>query len=250
MGAMDKPTTITASLRDEAMAPGSLAELGALIGDPVRAAILQHLSDGTRRPAGELALLAGASPQAASAHLAQLVDGGLLAVEKQGRHRFYGLAYSHDMRPLKLFEADGPEVTEHEGRVDLPKLTQRFFEQTMSFAEENRDRPFFVLLALTVSLGMAKQGLVRRLRQALPYVNRVSGAIIIVAGLYLAHYGWYERGLRASGEGDSTAVDTVTGWSADISSWVNDVGSVRLGLLLSLALAAILTATFGLKAKR
>ncbi len=94
MGAMDKPTTITASLRDEAMAPGSLAELGALIGDPVRAAILQHLSDGTRRPAGELALLAGASPQAASAHLAQLVDGGLLAVEKQGRHRFYGLASS------------------------------------------------------------------------------------------------------------------------------------------------------------
>lgn len=63
-------------------APGSLAELGALLGDPVRAAILQHLSEGTRRPAGELAVLAGASPQAASLHLAQLVDGGLLAVEK------------------------------------------------------------------------------------------------------------------------------------------------------------------------
>jgi DNA-binding transcriptional ArsR family regulator len=79
---------------EKSPAPGSLAELGALIGDPVRAAILQHLSDGTRRPAGELALLAGASPQAASLHLAQLVDGGLLAVEKQGRHRFYRLASS------------------------------------------------------------------------------------------------------------------------------------------------------------
>ncbi|WP_379063625.1 ArsR/SmtB family transcription factor [Mesorhizobium sp. UC22_110] len=74
--------------------PGSLAELGALLGDPVRAAILQSLSEGTRRPAGELALLAGASPQAASLHLGQLVDGGLLAVEKQGRHRFYRLASS------------------------------------------------------------------------------------------------------------------------------------------------------------
>lgn len=72
--------------------PTSLAELGALIGDPVRAAILMHLTDGTTRPAGELAVLAGASPQAASAHLAQLVDGGLLAVEKQGRHRFFRLA--------------------------------------------------------------------------------------------------------------------------------------------------------------
>lgn len=66
-----------------------------------------------------------------------------------GFDRFYGLAYSHDMRPLKLFEADGQDVAEHKGRVDLPKLTQRFFEQTIAFAEENRDRPFFVLLALT-----------------------------------------------------------------------------------------------------
>jgi cytochrome c-type biogenesis protein len=108
-----------------------------------------------------------------------------------------------------------------------------------------------VLLALTVSLGMAKQGLVRRLRQALPYVNRVSGVIIVIAGLYLAHYGWYERRVRAGdGGGGSSAVDAVTGWSGDISRWVDEFGSVRLGLLLSLALAAVLTATFGLRAKR
>ena len=61
-----------------------------------------------------------------------------------------------------------------------------------------------VLLALTVSLGMAKQGLVRRLRQALPYVNRVSGALLVVAGLYLAHYGWYERRVRAGDGGDGS----------------------------------------------
>jgi DNA-binding transcriptional ArsR family regulator len=77
---------------EKIVSPVSLAQLGALIGDPVRAAILMALSDGTTRPAGELAFLAGASPQAASAHLAQLVEGGLLAVEKQGRHRFYRLA--------------------------------------------------------------------------------------------------------------------------------------------------------------
>jgi DNA-binding transcriptional ArsR family regulator len=72
--------------------PLSLAAVGALIGDPVRAAILQQLSDGERRPASELAFLAGASPQAASAHLAQLVEGGLLRVENQGRHRFFSFA--------------------------------------------------------------------------------------------------------------------------------------------------------------
>ncbi len=72
--------------------PPSLAAIGALIGDPVRAAVLSLLTDGSRRPAGELAFMAGASPQAISAHLAQLVDGGLLSVEKQGRYRFFRIA--------------------------------------------------------------------------------------------------------------------------------------------------------------
>lgn len=66
-----------------------------------------------------------------------------------GFDEFYGLPYSHDMRPLALYEARGEEATKHEGPVDMAHLTQRFFEQTMAFAEANRDRPFFVLLALT-----------------------------------------------------------------------------------------------------
>ena len=108
-----------------------------------------------------------------------------------------------------------------------------------------------VLLVLTVSLGMAKQGALRRLRQALPYINRVSGVLLVVAGAYLAHYGWHERRVLAGQAGDgSTAVDTVTGWSGDISQWVYDVGPTRLGLLLALGLAAVLTVTFGLRAKR
>ncbi len=72
--------------------PASLAELGMLMGVPVRASILLYLSDGSRRPAGELARLTATSPQSASAHLACLVDGGLLAVERQGRHRFFMIA--------------------------------------------------------------------------------------------------------------------------------------------------------------
>ncbi|WP_337189265.1 sulfatase-like hydrolase/transferase [Phenylobacterium sp.] len=67
----------------------------------------------------------------------------------QGFDRFHGLAYSHDMRPLKLYEADEGGLTEHEGKVDFARLTQDFFEQAGAFAEANRDRPFFVLLALT-----------------------------------------------------------------------------------------------------
>lgn len=69
-----------------------LAELGALLAEPARAAILLALMDGTLRPAGELATLAGVSAATASAHLRRLLDGGLLGVHEQGRHRYYRLA--------------------------------------------------------------------------------------------------------------------------------------------------------------
>jgi cytochrome c biogenesis protein CcdA len=108
-----------------------------------------------------------------------------------------------------------------------------------------------VLLALTVSLGMARQGLAHWLRRALPHVTRASGGLLVLAGAYLAHYGWYERRVRA-GElgGGSPVVDRVTAWSASISSWVSDVGATRLGLLLALALAAVLTTTFAARGQR
>jgi cytochrome c biogenesis protein CcdA len=107
-----------------------------------------------------------------------------------------------------------------------------------------------VLLALTVSMGMARQSMVRWLRRSLPYVSRASGLLLIVAGGYLAHYGWYEMRVRDGRGTDSSAVDLVTGWSSSIANWVYDVGPTRLGFLLALALAAILTATFATKTSR
>ncbi len=69
-----------------------LAEVGALLAEPARAAMLLALSDGTARPAGELAQAAGVGAATASAHLKRLLEGGLLALHVQGRHRYYRLA--------------------------------------------------------------------------------------------------------------------------------------------------------------
>jgi len=70
----------------------NLSATAFLIADAARAAILMVLADGRALPAGELAYAAGVTPQTASSHLTKLLDGGLLAVEKQGRHRYYRLA--------------------------------------------------------------------------------------------------------------------------------------------------------------
>src|SRR5256885_3787341 len=72
----------------------ALAETAALVGDPGRAAMLHALMDGRALTATELARAAGITPQTASSHLARLTVAGLLAVEKQGRHRYHPLGSS------------------------------------------------------------------------------------------------------------------------------------------------------------
>lgn len=69
-----------------------LAEIGSLLAEPARAGILLALMDGSSRPAGELGEIVGVAPATASVHLRKLVEGNLLAVQAQGRHRYYRLA--------------------------------------------------------------------------------------------------------------------------------------------------------------
>lgn len=63
-----------------------------LVGEPARARMLWQLLDGRALTATELAHHADVSPQSASAHLGKLVAADLLAVERQGRHRYYRFA--------------------------------------------------------------------------------------------------------------------------------------------------------------
>jgi DNA-binding transcriptional ArsR family regulator len=69
-----------------------IARIGALVADPARTRILLALGDGRALPATVLADEAGVSASTASAHLGKLLDGGLLAVEQHGRHRYFRLA--------------------------------------------------------------------------------------------------------------------------------------------------------------
>ena len=71
----------------------TLAEIAALIGDVARANFLSALiDDGRALTASELAWHGGVSPQTASGHLAKLSEARLIAMARQGRHRYYRLA--------------------------------------------------------------------------------------------------------------------------------------------------------------
>lgn len=68
-----------------------IAPVAALLADRARAAMLTVLLDGRALSAGELARVAGVSAAAAGSHLGRLVDGDLVSVVTQGRHRYYRL---------------------------------------------------------------------------------------------------------------------------------------------------------------
>jgi cytochrome c-type biogenesis protein len=97
-----------------------------------------------------------------------------------------------------------------------------------------------VLTVLTVTLAVARQSLVKGLRSSLPLINRISGALLIVAGAYFTWYGIYELRIRDDPLTEDGPVGTVTGWSSDISNWVQDIGATRLGLLLGIVVCVAL----------
>jgi DNA-binding transcriptional ArsR family regulator len=69
-----------------------ISGIAALIGEPARAEMLTALMADRALTATELATVAGVGKATASAHLAKLVDARLLAVQAQGRHRYFRLA--------------------------------------------------------------------------------------------------------------------------------------------------------------
>ncbi|MGW4231461.1 ArsR/SmtB family transcription factor [Streptomyces sp. NPDC004980] len=89
-----------------------LAALASLLADETRASFCLALLDGRAWTAGELARYAGVAPSTASEHLGKLVAGGLLAEERQGRHRYVRLAGARVARlveELAAQTAPGPD---------------------------------------------------------------------------------------------------------------------------------------------
>lgn len=94
-----------------------LAWVASVVGDPARARILLVLLDGRARTAKELAFLARIAAPTASGHLARLLEARLVAVERQGRHRYYRLASALVGQMLETIAVVGGEAFAPERRL-------------------------------------------------------------------------------------------------------------------------------------
>jgi cytochrome c-type biogenesis protein len=98
-----------------------------------------------------------------------------------------------------------------------------------------------VLVALTVTLGAARGGLLRRLRVAMQYVNQASATMLVLAGIYIVWF-WVTELTSDAGQ-SSWIARVVDGWSSDLTNLV-DRNSTLLGWLLGSVVAAAILAVF------
>lgn len=87
-----------------------LHTFGRLLGDRTRAGILTLLLDGRALTGTELARHLQVAPSTVSEHLGTLLDGGLVRVEAQGRHRYWRLAGPDVAELLETMGAAAPDV--------------------------------------------------------------------------------------------------------------------------------------------
>jgi DNA-binding transcriptional ArsR family regulator len=87
-----------------------LATVGAAIGEPARALMLNALLGGRALPASELAQVGGVAPSTASAHLTKLAQARLIAVEPNGRHRYYRLANDEVAHAIEVLATVAPPL--------------------------------------------------------------------------------------------------------------------------------------------
>ena len=102
-----------------------------------------------------------------------------------------------------------------------------------------------VLIALTVALALARHSLVHSLRRVLPYVYKVSGALLIAAGAYVAYYGWYELQTRKGDTSGGGPAKVVFDLNASISNWIQRTGPVRIGIVLAAAIGVVVALAAG-----
>ena len=99
-----------------------------------------------------------------------------------------------------------------------------------------------VVGVLAVAVALASSSMVDRMRAVLPYVNRVSGLILVVVGLYVGYYGVYEiRLFTAGGSADDPVISAAGRLQRVLAGWVYEHGAwpwLLVGALL-LVVAAV-----------
>lgn len=98
-----------------------------------------------------------------------------------------------------------------------------------------------ILTALALAVALARQGLERAIRRLLPHIERVSGAFLVLVGLYVVYYWAFALLEVETGTLWSAPLDQVSSLSSALQTWLaSDTGkTISIWLLSLLAAAAV-----------
>ena len=127
------------------------------------------------------------------------------------------------------------------GVVESRSYLERVVEGSTSFLAYGAGMGA-VILFLTLSLAMARSNVARNLRQVLPWVNRGSGVLLVLAGVYLIIYGVWEIQVLNGDINENRLVTQFESLQANVSNWITDTTPQRLGLVALFGITGALLA--------
>jgi cytochrome c biogenesis protein CcdA len=103
---------------------------------------------------------------------------------------------------------------------------------------------------LAIAVAVARSTVVDRMRRIAPYVNRISGGLLVVVGLYVGYYGIYEvRLFGGSGSPNDRLIAAAGRVQGALAAWVYQHGAwpwvVAVAALVSVAALGLVRRTLG-----
>ena len=97
-----------------------------------------------------------------------------------------------------------------------------------------------VILFLTVSLARARSNVALHMRRFLPYVGKISGGVLVLAGFYLLNYGTWEIRILDDPTASNPIVEKFLDFQAAVSNWITTTTTERLAVVSLLGILGIL----------
>ncbi len=97
-----------------------------------------------------------------------------------------------------------------------------------------------VVLTLTLTMALGRTSVAANMRRLLPYVNRVSGGLLVLAGGFLTLYGWWEIQVVRGNLDTNWLVDRSLDAQARVTVWLQDSDTDRVALAAAFLIAGIL----------
>ncbi len=122
---------------------------------------------------------------------------------------------------------------------------ESFFEGLLSYVAYGVGMGSLILV-LTLGLALAKQGMVSKIRSVLPHINRISAILLVVVGIYVAYYGYWELAIINDWPVWNAPADFGGRIQTDLGTWLSD-NKGTLGLLFAVIIGGSLVGGWLLK---